>query len=45
MVYNVKGTKGLALLLKNGKKIVLGTQRPEELEHILRRILNNDVTD
>lgn len=36
MVYNVKGNKGLALHFNNGKKIVLGTQKPEELEKIIR---------
>ena len=39
MVYNVKGNKGLALTLKNGKKVVIGTQKPEELERIFRGIL------
>lgn len=38
MVYNVKGNKGLALILKNGKKIVIGTQKPEELEKIIQGI-------
>ncbi len=31
MVYNVKGNKGLAIRFKNGKKCLIGTQRPEEL--------------
>lgn len=39
IVYNVKGNKGLALNLKNGKKIVIGTQKPEELEKIFWGIL------
>lgn len=34
-VYNVKGSKGLAIELKDGKKFCLGTQRPEELQNIL----------
>ena len=34
-VYNVKGSKGLAIELKNGKKFCLGTQRPEELQNML----------
>tara|TARA_R110000868_G_scaffold356319_1_gene617853 strand:+ start:624 stop:761 length:138 start_codon:yes stop_codon:yes gene_type:complete len=36
MVYNVKGNKGLALHFTNGKKVVLGTQKPEELEKIIK---------
>lgn len=38
MVYNVKGNKGLALFLKNGKKVVLGTQRSEELKKVIQRL-------
>ncbi|NJW53081.1 hypothetical protein [Salinimicrobium oceani] len=34
-VYNVKGDKGLAVKLKNGKKFCLGTQRPQELQETL----------
>ena len=37
-VYNVKGNKGLALTLKNGRKYLIGTQRPEELEAFLEKI-------
>lgn len=37
-VYNVKGRKGLAVELKNGKKFCLGTQRPEELQKTLSSI-------
>ena len=35
-VYNVAGSKGLKITLKNGKKYVLGTQKPEELKAYLR---------
>ena len=35
--YNVRGRKGLALILKNGKKILIGTQNPEKLRaHLVR---------
>lgn len=34
-IYNVKGSKGLAVQLKNGKKFCLGTQKPEELKNSL----------
>jgi len=35
IIYNVNGNKGLALVLKSGKKLVIGTQKPEELEAFL----------
>ncbi|WP_324720852.1 hypothetical protein [Salinimicrobium sp. HB62] len=34
-VYNVKGSKGLAVELKDGRKFCLGTQRPQELQKVL----------
>lgn len=37
-VYNTKGTKGLFIKLKGGKTIVIGTQKPEELQKILTQI-------
>jgi hypothetical protein len=33
--YHVRGNKGLQLVLKNGRKILLGTQEPEEIERVL----------
>lgn len=38
-VYNVKGSIGLAITLKNGKNRLIGTQRPRELEAIVKSIL------
>lgn len=38
-VYNVKGNKGLALTLKNGKKYTIGTQKPIEFYEILKKLL------
>ena len=35
IVYNVNGNKGLALKLKSGKKLLIGTQQPEELQAFL----------
>ena len=32
---NVKGNKGIELILKNGKKITIGTQKPEEAMHAI----------
>ncbi len=36
--YNMKGNKGLQLVLKNGKRILFGTQHPEELKSIIEQI-------
>ncbi|UMB60445.1 hypothetical protein MHL31_15355 [Lutibacter sp. A80] len=33
--YTTKGSIGLQLILKNGKKILIGTQKKEELERVL----------
>lgn len=42
--YNVSGDQGLQLELNNGKKILVGTQRPEELSAFLTDYLErNDV--
>jgi hypothetical protein len=38
-VYNVKGNRGLFLILKNGKKYMIGTQRPKEVEDIIKTLL------
>ena len=42
-VYNVDGQMGLALGLKNFKKICIGTQRAEELERFVNNILSSSV--
>ncbi|WP_418264556.1 hypothetical protein [Flavobacterium faecale] len=34
-VYNIKGNIGLALELKNGKKLLVGTQKMEELKEVV----------
>ena len=36
--YNVQGRMGLALELKNGKKLLVGTQKPDELRSFLTNI-------
>ena len=36
--YNVRGNKGLQLELKNGKKILIGTQRGTELQSIIEKL-------
>ncbi len=35
---NVKGNQGLQLVFKNGEKLLIGTQRPQEIESLLRNI-------
>jgi len=37
-VYNTSGSKGLHIQLKNGKTLVIGTQKPEKLEKIIKQI-------
>jgi len=37
-VYNVRGKMGLAIELKTGKKLIIGTQDPDRLKTYLKRI-------
>jgi hypothetical protein len=37
-VYNVRGNRGLSLVLKNGKKYMIGTQRHREVEDIIQTL-------
>lgn len=37
--YNVKGNNGLQLVLKNGRRILFGTQRPEELQQAIENVI------
>jgi len=36
--YNISGNKGLQLVLKNGKKILIGTQKDSELNRVMKSI-------
>ena len=36
--YNISGNQGIQLELKNGKKILLGTQKPQEVDEILLKL-------
>ena len=40
-IYNIKGNKGLAIELKNGKKFLIGTQKHLELFETVNRILKD----
>ncbi len=37
-VYTVKGNKGLAVELLNGKKFLIGTQKENELKEIVKKV-------
>lgn len=37
--YNVSGNKGLQLVFKDGKRLLIGSQRAEELEQTIRNIV------
>ncbi len=37
-VYNIKGKMGLHIQLKNGKQLIIGTQKPSELSKIISQI-------
>nr|MBP6978828.1 hypothetical protein [Lentimicrobiaceae bacterium] len=37
VAYNISGNMGLQLELKNGKKILLGTKKPVEMEEALKK--------
>lgn len=43
--YLVRGNKGLELILRGNKKVMLGTQHPEELEAALNKELRRDEED
>lgn len=37
-VYNVKGNKGLAIQLQNGKRLLIGTQKEDELRAVIEKL-------
>jgi len=37
MAYNVSGDMGIQLVFKDGTKVLIGTNKPQEVEEILRR--------
>ncbi|MBN1805234.1 MAG: hypothetical protein JW837_08295 [Sedimentisphaerales bacterium] len=40
--YNVRGNEGVQLVFKNGKRLLIGSQRAEELEEAIRSIIEGD---
>lgn len=37
-VYNIKGKKGLAIVLKDGSKFLIGTQKENDLKDVIKEI-------
>ena len=37
-VYNIRGKKGLSIILKNGKKLVVGTQKESEMKIVAEKL-------
>ncbi len=40
--YNVSGNKGVQLVFKSGKRLLIGSQRAEELEEAIRSIMESN---
>ena len=40
--YNVSGNKGVQLVFRNGKRLLIGSQRAEELEEAIRSIIKKN---
>ncbi len=40
--FNVKGNIGLQLYLKNGKKVLFGTQRPDALKRAMDKMMKEE---
>jgi hypothetical protein len=45
MAFNISGNKGLQLVLKNGKNILIGTRRPDEIHALLTALKNSGKID
>lgn len=39
--YNVKGDQGIQMNFKNGKKLLIGTQKPEKAQEVINRYFKN----
>lgn len=40
---NISGRMGLQIIFKNGKKLLIGTQKPEELEKAVRKVFDEQI--
>lgn len=41
----VKGNMGMEITLVNGRKLLIGTQKPEELQRTMEKLMNNEEKD
>jgi hypothetical protein len=41
--YNVSGNKGLQLEFKNGDKLLIGTNKPDELNAVIQQLINKNI--
>lgn len=39
--YNLSGNKGVQLVFKNGKRLLIGSQKPDELADTINKIMNS----
>jgi hypothetical protein len=43
MAYTISGNKGLQLYLKNGREVLLGTERPEAIAKAMKRMFEENL--
>ncbi|MDR1813405.1 MAG: hypothetical protein LBR18_00970 [Tannerella sp.] len=43
VAYNMRGDIGLQLVFKDGRKILIGTQKPEELDELLDKLITKGI--
>lgn len=43
LAYNISGNMGIQLELNNGRRILIGTQQPEEVDRIIQQISKNKI--
>lgn len=42
VAYNTRGKNGIQLILRNGSKIMIGTQRPDEVKELISKYATNN---
>ncbi len=40
--YNVKGNQGIQLVFKTGKKLLIGTQQPKDVQYLINKYFRNN---
>ncbi len=43
LAYNVSGNMGLQLVLKNSRRVLIGTQKPNELEQVVQHLQKKEI--